>query len=169
MPCHCHCLVTVFNVLPVRAAMHTLSHKCSICCIANVCLAHCGKHAVQLFNDLRNCICTTSAPSRSSSSILEAATESVRCRHEHAFIHTDPQRPCVPRMRPGYWAIPASRLGKHVHGFRNVGGHQNALRLRASDQFLQLALQHGDSPGAISSLMMYAAAAMSKWSHIHSA
>lgn len=30
---------------------------------------------------------------------------------------------------------------------RNVGGHRNALRLRASDQFLQLALQHGDSPG----------------------
>ena len=150
MPCHCHCLVTVFNVLPVRAAMHTLSHKCSICCIANVCLAHCGKHAVQLFNDLRNCICTTSAPSRSSSSILEAATESVRAGTN---MPSSTQTRAALRTKDATWVLGhtgSPAWGKHVHGFRNVGGHRNALRLRASDQFCSslssMAIRPGQSP-----------------------
>ena len=34
-----------------------------------------------------------------------------------------------------------------MHGFRHIGRHRNALRLRTSDQFLKLTLQHGDTSG----------------------
>ena len=169
MPCHCHCLVTVFNVLPVRAAMHTLSHKCSICCIANVCLAHCGKHAVQLFNDLRNCICTTSAPSRSSSSILEAATESVRAgtnmpssTQTRAAFRTKDATWVLGHTGSPAWVSTCMASGTSV----GTGMHCDCARpINSCSSLSSMAIR----PGAISSLMMYAAAAMSKWSHIHSA